>query len=252
MKKFLFISALALFVFNSINAQDYALTDSDQYDLSEMSLTDIEKLTLDRENETAVLQETNDIAFGIIGGLVCSTIYGDEADSFDNRISFHLGIMLTMLMSENFALHGELLYAGMGSDYEDTTGDVELFDTRRGGGGGETFSGTYKLDYLLLLIVAQYYIAEGLSLEAGPQFGILLSAKDEFTFLGETSEEDVKDQTKGFDFGVSGGVGYEFAMGLYLKIRYYLGLLEINDFQFPGNESWKNSGLFASAGWFFN
>ncbi len=249
MNKFLFFALIALMGFNSINAQEVALTDTEFDNLSAINLSDINGLTLNNETVSSV-QEEKDMKFGVIGGLVFSTLYGDEADSFDSRTGFHFGIMATRSVSEDFAIHGELLYAAMGSDFKEEGFDIFEAGTNRGGGGDIT--GTYKLDYLLLLIAAQYEIAKGLTLEAGPQVGFLLSAKDEFEFDGISEEEDVKDQTKGLDVGVSGGVGYEFDLGLYLKARYYLGLLEVNDFMFPGNESWKNGALFFSAGFFFN
>ena len=249
MNKFLIFAVIALMGFNSIKAQEVAFTDTEIDNTSATSLSDIEGLTLNNRETVSSIQEKN-MKFGIIGGLVCSTIYGDEADSFDNRIGLHFGVMGTRAISDDFAIHGELLYAAMGSDFEEE--GFEIFEAGIQRGGGGDISGTFKLDYLILLIAAQYSIAEGLTLEAGPQVGFLLSAKDEFVFDGISEEEDVKDQTKGLDVGVSGGVGYEFDLGLYLKARYYLGLLEVNDFMFPGNESWKNSALFVSAGFFFN
>jgi len=249
MNKFLIFAVIALMGFNSIKAQEVAFTDTEIDNLSAIGLSDIDGLTLNNRETVSSIQEKG-MKFGIIGGLVCSTIYGDEADSFDNRIGLHFGVMGTRAISDDFAIHGELLYAAMGSDFEEE--GFEIFEAGIQRGGGGDISGTFKLDYLILLIAAQYSIAEGLTLEAGPQVGFLLSAKDEFVFDGISEEEDVKDQTKGLDVGVSGGVGYEFDLGLYLKARYYLGLLEVNDFMFPGNESWKNSALFVSAGFFFN
>jgi hypothetical protein len=248
MNKFLIFAVIALMGFNSMRAQEVALADTEIDNLSAINSSEIKGLTL--HNETVSIVQEKDMKFGVIGGLVYSTLYGDEADSFDNRTSFHLGVMAERSISEDFGIHGELLYAGMGSGFKEEGFEIFEAGTRRGGGGDIT--GTIKLDYILLLIAAQYTIADGLSLQAGPQVGVLLSAKDEFEFDGITEEEDVKDQTKGLDVGVSGGVGYEFDMGLYLQARYYLGLTEVNDFMFPGNESWKNSALFASVGFFFN
>ena len=78
--------------FIPINAQEVAFTDTQFDSLSEINLSEIDGLTLNRESETASSVQENDMKFGVIGGLVCSTLYGDEADSFDNRISFHIGV----------------------------------------------------------------------------------------------------------------------------------------------------------------
>lgn len=250
MKKTLIFVMIALVAFTVGKAQGVAVSDTQLDSFSTITLSDIDGLTIVNDDDAFSAVMFQDVKFGIIGGLVCSTLYGDEAESFDNRWSFHLGVMLHLAVSDDFAIQTELLYAGLGSDYEEEGFDFGEFTTYRGGGGPIT--GTLKLDYLLWLIAAKYYVAQGLSLEAGPQFGILLSAMDEYEFDGISEEEDVKDQAKGFDVGVSGGVGYEFDMGLYLKIRYYLGLTEVNDLEFQLNESWKNSALFVSAGFFFN
>ncbi len=65
------------------------------------------------------------------------------------------------MISEKFAFQPELLYSAQGSDYDD-----------------EDFSGSVKADYLNVPLMAKYYVGEGFSLEAGPQVGLLLSAKD--------------------------------------------------------------------------
>ena len=248
MRNLLIVIAIALLSVNYGKAQGVSFSDIQMVEYETISLSEIDGLTLvnDDDESTALFQN---VQFGILGGLVWSTIYGDLVESFGSRIGFHLGVMIMLSLADDWALQVELIYAMLGSDYEQLGYDFGEFEYYRGGGGDIT--GTVKLDYLIMLIAAKYYITEGLSVEAGPQFGILLSAKDEYEFDGISEEEDVKDQAKGFDFGLSGGVGYEFDMGLYLKARYYLGLIEVNDFDFPTEESWKNSAAFFSVGYFF-
>jgi len=62
-------------------------------------------------------------------------------------------------------------------------------------------------------------------LEAGPQEGFLMSAKAK---VGGESE-DLKDVTKGIDFGLDFRVGYKMDSGLNFGCRYNLGLSDIND-----------------------
>ena len=70
--------------------------------------------------------------------------------------------------------------------------------------------------------MAKFYVAEGFSIEAGPQVGFLFSAKDEYDFDGDTGEDDIKEYFKGIDFGVNFGVGYKLEGGLNLGARYNL------------------------------
>ncbi len=77
------------------------------------------------------------------------------------------------------------------------------------------------LNYLSLPLMGKYYVTKGLSVEAGPQIGYLLSAKDE--------GRDVKDNFKTIDYGLTFGVGYKLENGLNFTARYNAGLSNIND-----------------------
>lgn len=83
----------------------------------------------------------------------------------------------------------------------------------------------------------KYYATEALYIEAGPQVGFLMSAKEDWsasaTFGGETlsesGEDDVKDAFKSIDFGFNLGAGYNITENLSLGLRYNLGLSNIAD-----------------------
>ena len=96
--------------------------------------------------------------------------------------------------------------------------------------------------------MAKYYVAEGLSLEAGPQIGFLIKAevKDNDTPLSV----DVKDSFKSIDFGFNIGAGYKLESGLNFGLRYNLGLSDISN---SDNEDakWKNRVLQFSVGYTF-
>jgi len=92
--------------------------------------------------------------------------------------------------------------------------------------------------------MAKYYVAEGFSIEAGPQVGFLMSANAEYEASGggesESDDEDVKDDFKGIDFGFGIGVGYKMDSGLNFAARYSLGLSNIaeddeDDFSIQNN-----------------
>lgn len=137
--------------------------------------------------------------FGIKGGLNLTTLSGDTA-GLDSRTAIHFGLMSEFIITEKFSVQPELLYSGQGARAD-----------------GESL----KLDYLILPIMGKYYIADGLSLEVGPQFGLLLSAKTEFD--GE-DDLDIKDEFRDFDFGVNFGLGYKLQNGLNFGLRYNLGI----------------------------
>ncbi len=180
------------------------------------------------------LNAQSPVRFEFKAGLNLSDITGDMVDSFNGRTAFHVGFMAEGLKCDVFALQAEIIYSAQGSDYEE-----EEFD----------LSGTVKLDYLNIPIMGKYYVADGFSIQAGPQIGFLLSAKDEY----EGEDIDIKDFVKGTDFGVNLGLGYELENGLNFAARYNLGLsnnLEDEGFESEGAE-YKNSVIQISVGWFF-
>ena len=100
------------------------------------------------------------IIMGIKGGLNVSNFMGDIDDQ-SIRTSIHLGLVSEIVVSDKFSLQPELLYSGQGSS----------------DGGVQGFSRN-KLSYLTLPIMGKFAVTEGLSFQAGPQIGFLLSAKN--------------------------------------------------------------------------
>lgn len=176
------------------------------------------------------------INFGAKAGVNFATITGDDVESFDGRTAFHVGVVAEIVISETFSFQPELLYSAQGADYSD-----------------DEFEGTFKLDYLNIPLMAKFYVGEGFSLEAGPQVGFLMSAKDEYDFTGtafKSEEEDIKEFVKDIDFGINVGVDYKLEGGLNFGARYNLGLSDAND---SGDDSFtlKNSVIQAYVGYFF-
>ena len=77
--------------------------------------------------------------------------------------------------------------------------------------------------------MGKYYVIDKLSLEAGPQFGFLMSAKETFTDqdTNETITDNVKDGYKTLDFGFNIGGGYDFTEKFSVGLRYNIGLSNI-------------------------
>lgn len=134
-----------------------------------------------------------------------------------------VGAFAKFNLSESFAVQPELLFAQYGAKI-----DLSAF------GEGEI---TESLNYLAIPVMAKYYFG-GFNVQAGPQIGILMSAKEEMD--GES--EDVKDDYKGADFGLNIGAGYDLDMGLGFDVRYNMGLSNIVK-DTEGDESIKNNGF---------
>lgn len=179
-----------------------------------------------------------DVKFGAKAGVNFASITGDDTDDLDGRTAIHLGVVAEIPISEKFSFQPELLYSAQGASQKSS---FDEFD----------YEAEINLDYLNLPLMAKYYVAEGFSLEAGPQVGFLMSAKAKVSGGGESEEEDIKDSVKGINFGVNFGVGYKLDSGLNFGARYNLGLSNDNDdSEFP-DDTYKNSVIQLSVGYFF-
>jgi hypothetical protein len=118
--------------------------------------------------------------------------------------SLHAGGYVTVMFTEHFGLQPEVLYSGQGAK----SGDEK-----------------YKLGYVNIPVLVRYNVNSLLSFHAGPQFGVLASAKHTYG----SSDEDIKDQVKGSDMGVAIGMGIDLPMKLNFAVRFIQGLSDIND-----------------------
>src|SRR6187431_1598361 len=154
-----------------------------------------------------------EIKFGAKGGLNFASISGDNTKGTDLVTAFNFGFLSEIPISDKFSFQPELMYSGQGYSFSNNT---------------------IALSYLNMPLMGKYYLTKGLSVEAGPQIGFLLSAKNEKT--------DVKDSFNTFDFGVNFGLGYKLDNGLNFGARYNLGLTDINNLE--GSSSKNKNGVF--------
>ncbi|MGL2963256.1 porin family protein [Flavobacterium sp. RSB2_4_14] len=184
------------------------------------------------------------IKFGVKAGVNFANLTASE--DLTMKVGFHIGGFMEYKLSKKFTLQPELLYSTQGAKYQ---GSDAL--------SGYIISGesNYKLAYLNLPVMAKYYVSSKFSLEAGPQIGFLLSAKNEFDYSGtllgepisESGEVDIKDDFNAFDYGINFGAGYDFNDKISLGLRYNLGLSDVSDFYYFD----KNSVIQLSLGYKF-
>jgi opacity protein-like surface antigen len=174
-------------------------------------------------------QETR---FGVKGGLNISTVVGGDVENTKSLVGFHVGGFAEIFVVNRFFIQPELLFSTQGTKVDGPFGT----------------DGDLKLNYLNIPVLAKYYIVDKkFSVEAGPQLGVLLSAKAE--------DEDVKDFTRSVDFGFNIGAGYSFTENLSIGLRYTIGLSPISDEDIDSEEDYydsaKNSNLALSLAYKF-
>lgn len=158
------------------------------------------------------------VKFGVKGGVNFATIRGNDLD-VDSKTGFHVGGVAELKLGDKFSLQPELLYTELGTKDSDN----EL-----------------TLNYISVPVMAKFYLLEGFSVEAGPQFSFLV--KDEL----ETPVGILNPQTEDFDFGLNVGLGYNFNNGLFVQSRYTLGVSPIQE-----NPDVKNGAFQLSLGYQF-
>jgi len=155
-------------------------------------------------------------SLGLKAGANISKI--DGISDAKNYTSFNGGVFALFKLTK-FGIQPEVLYSGQGC---------------------KTVDGDLKAVYLNIPVMVKFYIASGFNIQAGPQYGILMSA--------EADGEDVKDQYKSSDVSASFGLGWDAPFGLVLDARYNMGLSDINDAD-GAEDSFKNKVIQISIGY---
>jgi hypothetical protein len=137
--------------------------------------------------------------FGVKAGINLATVTFDpepDEDVLDRRTGFVGGLFVVVPASDRLGFQGEVLFSQKGASEDGGAGDLAL-------------------DYLEVPLLLRVGTASPLETSfhafAGPSIGLRLRARvTTETFDGETEDEDIADDVKGFDFGVVAGAGVNF------------------------------------------
>lgn len=168
-----------------------------------------------------------EVTFGVKAGVNFATLNGDDAEGINGKTAFHVGGLANIGISDEFSIQPEVLYSAQGGKLKE--GNI---------------MGKYNFDYINIPVLAKFMVADGFSIEAGPQVGFLLSAKAK----GDGESVDLKDELKGTDFSGVLGLGYQIESGLNFAARYNLGFGNIVDSK---EGDLKNGVIQLSVGYMF-
>ena len=155
-----------------------------------------------------------------------ANIFKVDGKSFNDEFKFgyNLGAFAEINFNQKWGIQPELLWNQ--TNYRTADNFDDLYP-----GGKSDVEG--KLNYISIPILLTYRPVKVLSLQAGPQFGILASQDKDL--LGET-----KEAFKSGDFSMLGGAQLNLG-ALRVGGRYVVGLTDINDL--GSKEKWKNQGF---------
>ena len=142
-------------------------------------------------------------------GATLSSVRGSDVDGVKMKFGLVAGAEGIYQVSDMFALSGGLLYSMQGFK-TDTTLDLKM-----------------NTEYLNIPILANIYVAQGLALKAGVQFGLLTKAKAKGKYGNIEEDIDIKDHMKSLDLSIPVGVSYEINNSFTIDARYNFGLSKI-------------------------
>ncbi|WP_394774751.1 porin family protein [Flavobacterium sp.] len=197
-----------------------------------------------------VMAQTEKIKLGVKAGLNLASLTFDERELHSsNKAGFTAGIMVEIPIVKNFSLQPEVLYSQQGSKSSFSDNDVT----------NSHYKSTIDLNYLNIPVMLKYYVLKELSVQAGPQIGILLKANNKYqdNFLGYENHENfnLKEYSAGIDTSVNFGLGYQFKDKFYTDLRYnisYSNVFKDGDANHFINSDMKNRVFQVTIGYFFN
>ena len=158
-----------------------------------------------------------------------------KTDDSKLRVGLAAGVEAEYGVAENFSLSLGALYSMQGVKFTEK-------------GSGATLDVTYKLDYINIPVLANYYLFKGFAIKAGIQPAFKASAKVKAELSsGSASVKDSEtlDGVKGFALSIPFGLSYEYE-SFVLDARYNLGVTKA----FKAGDS-KNSWFMFTLGYKF-
>ena len=172
-----------------------------------------------------------ELRFGAKGGLNFASLNGDDAEYIDMITSFHVGGVVKIGVTELFSVQPELIYSSQGYSFP----NPDNYDS-------------VILDYINIPIMADFKLAEGFSLQGGPQVGFNISSKVD---AGGEGKQDIE-SIQTFDFGAGIGAQYVLPINLFFQARYVMGITNIYEAIEGRDLKAKNAVISVSVGYFFN
>ena len=173
------------------------------------------------------MAEAQTARFGVKGGLNVSTLSGDVDDA-SPKIGAHVGGLVEIKITNKFAIQPELLLSLQGAK-----------STYRESAPGYSYTSENKINlaYINVPVMAKFYVIPNLSLEAGPQLGVLVSAKNKYSetendggfVTSYSSTQDVKSGLKTVEAAFNIGASYYFTTNMFVQARFCIGLSSIDE-----------------------
>lgn len=175
--------------------------------------------------------------FGIKGGVNFTNLYTDDVNDNNMLTSFNIGVFATLPLTGNLAIQPEVNFSRKGAEL--------VYDNLFASGTAK-----FKLNYIEVPVLLKINITDNFNIHAGPYLAYLINAQVTNESSGgsfDFEENFDNDDFEKFDYGLSGGLGFDFT-SISIGARYNYGLATIgkertiagNSYRFPDS---KNSAI---------
>ena len=147
--------------------------------------------------------------------------------SFNDQFTYgyHAGVFAQIKLGNRLQLQPEVVFNQVNTDTSSQFSQLYKVNS-------STIS-NIKLSYLSIPLILNYKLSKGFSIQAGPQYGILLDQHKDLLQNGKSAFKDG-------DFSLLAGMQIKFA-SFRIYGRYVVGLNNINDID--NNDKWKNQSI---------
>ena len=181
------------------------------------------------------------VHFGFRAGLNLSDVQGDAVNTFTSlagyapngtitrqmRPGFYAGFYATLPIGPSFAIEPGISYSEKGTVLQGKVPvpALDFLNTK--------LTGTARLAYIDVPVLAKVFITPGFYVYAGPQASFLVSGKARVEagalgFSAFKQDFDISNQLRKVDFAAVAGLGYQFENGLGLSAGYDYGLTSLD------------------------
>lgn len=147
--------------------------------------------------------------------------------SFNEQFTYgyHVGAFAQIKLGKRLELQPEVVFNQVNIDTSSQFSQLYKINS-------STIS-NIKLNYLSIPLILNYKLSKGFSIQAGPQYGILLDQHKDLLQNGKSAFKDG-------DFSLLAGMQIKFA-SFRIYGRYVVGLNNINDID--NKDKWKNQSI---------
>ena len=146
--------------------------------------------------------------FGAKVGFDMTNFWGKDVEH-GMKPSYQFGVLMEHKFNDKFGVAPEVVFASQGGKFD--SGIL----------GGKI---TYNTNYINVPVMLKFYTSPNFAIDFGPQVGFNVYSK--YT-VKDGATVNMKDHTKGIDFGVGLGATYNLTENFFVQGRYTLGLTKV-------------------------